>query len=326
MDTETKRFFKEAFAFSAAVILILGTINFAYSEFVLDKHVLQKKDRSYEEYFNALGANKTIKYAYFGDSHIFCDINPEFVNDSYNFAVGAENYIKTYYKLRQVLNQDKVRIQNVVLEIDLHTFSTKTTTGNFLMHELWYYRRFVPYQDISAITGKSLVDVFIRSHLPVVGVREELLTKNLERIPPLKVGWYCEKGNFSGVSNKTLAGIQRIQLHFNNQNRTSPIALEYFGKTLELARENNITVILLKSPVSKEYDEGAAYMNITKDDYYEAVFEAANQAVDEFFILDYYSSYFNNTEYFSDADHLNCHGSEVFSKKLSDDLKNLEKK
>ncbi|VVB66539.1 Uncharacterised protein [Candidatus Gugararchaeum adminiculabundum] len=329
MDAAVKRFIRDTALFLTLALALLFFINYFYESKVLPNHILEKKDQNYRLYLSSLD-KKQIDYAFFGDSHFFNGIDPHQINGSFNFGVPNENYVKIYYKLKQILEQDHVQVKYVILEADLNSLSTLTTDETRLLHELWYYHNYVPFSDIVQITGKTSSDVLARSYLPIIGARENLVVDFYhafwhQTIPELYRGWHCLNGSLPEDSDVETNALDRTDTYFKNQNITSPLALAYFEKTVRLADDNHITVILVRSPVSKPYDNATILRNITKEEYYARVFSALKNNTDDYYILDYSSLYFDYPEYFSDVDHLNCIGSEIFSRRLATDLESLNK-
>ena len=107
--------------------------------------------------------------------------------------------------------------------------------------------------------------------------------------------------------------------HFKSGERIDEMDMEYFLKTLELAESRNISIIFIKYPVTKEYNEYMKERNITRDDYYSEIFTRINSTIENYTSLDYHD-YFNDSSLFYDPHHLNINGAKLFSEKLHDDL------
>lgn len=320
---ENKKFLiKLVLIFFLIVILLIFIINLIYFNSILPKKNFYKKELIYQDYINNL-SKKEIEYAFFGDSHAFHAINPRFIPNSFNFASGAENYIKTYYKLDKIINKDQVTIDNVILEIDLQTFSSIFTEEPFLFNELELYSQFVPLKDISEIRKDSLIQIWIESNFPFLGRGKEfgVLVKDIE-FTELDLGWLKNNGNLSAV-NETEVSISNYKTTYVGYERISNLSLDYFVKTLNLAKENNITIIFIKYPYSKGYDEVLKQNNITSEDYYNIIFKKINATIDNYYILDYHDAFFDNKEYFGDPEHTNYLGAEILSKEVYMDLENL---
>jgi len=319
------KFAIKLFTFLLVLILILIVINIIYYKIVISETKTYLADKSYENYIADLD-DKRINYAFFGDSHTLNAINPEYINNSFNFGGSGENYLKTYYKLRKILHEDNVKLGSIILEIDLHTFSTYLTDPSFVLVDYWYYHRFIPYTVASNFSDKSLLGLFFESKFPFIGKGENLLKR--QKINPIYRGWAKTDWKYSDQSEQVRINnaARTANTFFDNQERISNISLEYFEKTLHLAKENDMAVVLIKYPISPEFHDQLIAKNITQEQYYFEIFSLVNATIDEYSVLDYYSLFFDNPEYFADQDHVNMWGAEILSKKVAEDLVNSQTK
>jgi hypothetical protein len=320
MKKDMITFIKKSIIFFALLLLLINVMNIVYVKEVLEKKWLYRKEIIFQEYISSL-SNKRINFAFFGDSHTSDDVNPKFIPGAFNFAPGGENYIKTYYKVKRILYDDKVKINNLVLEVDLHTFSTLLTEKPYLFNDLYLYSKFVPYNEIKKIRDDSIITLWTEANFPFVGNGEEFsILLSGSELTEIYLGWTKNEKNFSLV-NRTDVAYKKYKEHFEGKSRISDLSFEYFMRILRLARKNNINVIFIKYPVSKEYDEVITQHNITKNDYYNRIFNSTESILGQSLVLDYYDIFFNSSDYFADSDHLNYVGAEIFSKRVYQDLK-----
>jgi len=305
-------------------ILFIILLNQAYISLLLDKKIEYRKVKMYDEFISN-PANKNLDYVFFGDSHAENAINPLYIKNSYNFAIGAENYIKSYYKLKKIIKKDNITIKNIVLEVDMQTFSERTVSEGLVFDNLYLYRDYISLNNIKKIRkDDSIYKFWIEENFPVIGNGEEFRFIYFRDLSEIDLGWLNNTGNFSTAEKEI--SLQRVyDIHYNHKKRIANLTFEYFLKTLELAKENNISIILIKYPQSKEFDGYITERNVTKDDYYDYIFKEVDSMGINYRLLDYYDEYFNHTEYFGDPDHLNYVGSKIFSKKVNDDFKNYKK-
>jgi len=282
------------------------------------------KEQSYQRTVSSL-SNKELKYLFLGDSEMFYSVNPAYINDSFNFGMDSDNYVGVYYTLRKVIYRDKVKVDSVVLGIGFHTFSHNFTKPRGYLNPLWYYGD-VPYDELLSLKNPGEL---LRSYLIVIGSGEyffqggTLTPISLDpRKPEFPGGWDGQDINFSGTEESRLESARAKVGSFVNSEEDQ-VSYEYFEKTLELAKENNITVIILRFPVTKYYDQAILERNVSRDEHYGKIFSRVDSIVG-YYDLDYYSIFFNNTEYFGDPNHLNEKGSGVFSKILAGNLKRIE--
>jgi hypothetical protein len=323
-NSNVKRFCIEVFVFLIVIAAIIISVNYYYATFILHDSFLYKQEQSYLNYINGLD-DKKVDYAFLGDSNTRSGINPYYIPGAFNFGTGAENYVKSYYKLDKIINKDKLKIKYVFLEIDPHTFSTRLTDRTYLLGDLWYYSKFIPYEEISKIREISLASAWIESNFPILGNGAELRLPIIDDTNQSNIylGWLKSSGNFSDL-NKMDASLRRYGLFFDGQERISNLSLSYFMKTISLAKKNNITVVFIKYPMTKEYFDLLKEKNVLNEKsnskYYETIFKAINSTLDDYYYFDYQESYFDHPEYFADAVHMNYVGAEHLSKRLEQDL------
>ena len=316
------KFIKRMSLFLLILIILILTINLIYTKFILERSIVYRQDQIYKEYISSL-PEKKLDFSFFGDSHTMVAVNPQYIPNSFNFGIGAENYIITYYKLKRILDEG-VEINTIVLELDLHTFSGILTNEENLFSKLWFYSDFVSYNEIKEIRGGFIIGLWIESNFPFLGKGDEFrFVIDKPEVVNISFGWVENKKNFSEIENKVELAKKECRSHFGEEERISDISFEYFIKTIELAKKNDINIIFIKYPITKEDDFVLTEKNITKEDYYKTIFNEINKTLENYYVLDYYNLYFDNPEYFGDSDHLNYNGAEVFSKSLYKDLNYL---
>ncbi len=311
--------------FVIVAIILLLILNVIYAKYVLTKKNFYRKELAYQDYTS----NHTeIKYAFFGDSHTFHAIHPKYIPWAFNFGSGTQNYIKTYYLLDRVVNKDDIEVDSIVLQIDLHTFSSWLTEEPFLFNELELYSQFVPLIEVKEIRkNSSLFSLFIEAKLPIVGKGKEFGIFILPiELSEMYEGWIKNPKDFSeyNETERLKIAYEGYKVHFEGKERINALSMEYFLKTLKLAKQKGINVIFIKYPMSEEYDEVTKEYNITKDDYYPTIFNETESILGEdYYVLDYSSIFLENPEYLGDTYHVNYKGAEIISEQIYSDLISL---
>lgn len=305
-------------------ILIVSVllINQIYINTVLNNYVVYKQEKNYKEYFESLEDN-TLKIAIIGDSHPLQAVNPMYLPESYNFAASGKKYGKSYLQLRNVLKD--VKIDNILLPIDLHTFSTNYDKEPNWLNDLYIYSRFSSYKELKEVYEKG-TNIIIESYFPSIsrGVDFTQLVN-----PPwsskIIQGFVVNDNDFSQKNEKER--YERINEIYDevfiNKSRFSNITLKYFKKTIELSKEEDMNMIFIKYPYSKEYDEIIKKRGLDNEQYYRKIFEIINETVNDYHVLDYHDFFMdmsNSSKYFADADHLNTKGAEILTNKIKYDL------
>ena len=286
------------FVIITAVVIIL--VNAAYFSLVLSQKTFYKKEILYQQALSA-DPDRHFSALFFGDSHAFHAVNPEYIPDSYNYASGAENYIKSYYKLRKVLEHENVSVDTIVLELDLHTFSTRLTDQTNLFNELELYSDFVSLAEVRHVRHEPLPQLWREANIPVIGNGKEfgilLYQPALSEVNSL--GWLRNKGNFS-LDDKQAIALANYKDTFEGQERISNVSFDYFIKTLELAEQHGVNIVFIQYPYTNEYKAALTAYNITEEGYYDFIFEQVNETIDHYSVLDY-SHLFAEKDYLSEG-------------------------
>jgi hypothetical protein len=323
------KFIKSSICLSFIILIIFTLFNNIYLKKVIPKKLIHRKEASWQKYKTSL-TDKTLEYAFLGDSHVLFGLNPELVKDSYNFADVGQDYVETYYIYNKILEKDKIQINNIVAPLDTHTFSNNIRTKERLFRQSTYYSRLVPAKDFIKLKDTNRLNFIINKTFPLLGNGNELF--NLFFPPEITntyYGWISVSINFQSKNTKqrNISTEKRINLHFPNSNVESLInekSFSYFKKIAQLSQQNKTSLTFIKMPISREYNNKIIEKNIQREQYYNRIFNELDNLNIKYKVLDYYKIFFNNPEYFYDPDHLNSVGAEILSKRLATDLENLK--
>src|SRR3989338_1766355 len=317
---------KEMCIFVASFVLLFLVLNWGYVNFLDDRKIINRQLDGWEKHKNALMYG-TVPYAFFGDSHPTESINPQYIENSFNFGTYGQDYIETYFILKNLVEKEGIIIENAVLQVDLHTFSyTNVIRSNAsLFQELTYYAKFVSLENISHFTGRNIASLCFQKKFPIIGRGEEIVEVLISPMKelPIEKGWVNRSLKDSPFDMKE--GVKRkYRQHFND-----PLELrngrtfEYFLKTIDFAHKNNIKIVFITYPLPKAFDDEIILHILEIQKFYNDTFAEVNKITKEYFILDYYGIFFDKVGYFADSDHLNVAGSTNFSKRVGTDLETL---
>jgi hypothetical protein len=309
MKEHKRKFVKRGTLFLLITIITTLLINQAYISSILPQKQVFRKEAAWQVDKEQL--DNTLQYAFFGDSHTLYATNPNFINNSYNFASTAEGYIETYYKVRKIVEIDNIQLQTIILEVDPHTFSTLPRANEGLFRNLRYYTSFIPLKDIAKHKEQSVISLAIENTLPIIGKGDEILSQVVSS--DIDKGWIKSKKTFEDKDKEKIAHTQ-YKRHFTEKPQLiHQKTFTYFQELLKFAQTNDINVILITYPLSQEYLDQLQENNIDLDAFYATL-------PSTYPLLEYQNLFVNNPEYFGDADHLNEFGAEKFSKQLQTDL------
>ncbi len=324
MIDDTKKFIERMTVFLVILVTFMLILNFVFVETIAKQRVVYRKEVFFDSYLKK-NSNK-VEYAFFGDSHLLNAINPDYIPNSFNLASSGELNLEIYYRFKDYIKKG-IKFDKVFFEIDLHTFSKKP--GKFKTQIPEFHCKIIPYEDIKIIYNASLFSYWMCKYDMFFGYGGDIITRIISPkvMNMSNLGWMGFEDNFSALSDKDKQEILRIRHtgHFDDSLEIDKNSFEYiyFNKTIELAKQENLTIIFIQYPVTKDYEEYAASHNISKENYYRTLFKLINSSVKDYYVLDYSQIYFNKTYYFADPNHLSIAGSEEFSKKVNEDLKKL---
>lgn len=320
MRKDINKFSIKGILFISLFVIIVFVLNSLYINHIEKDKIIVRKELEWQEYKKNL-SDSSLDYAFFGDSHTVNGLNPEYIDNSFNFASSGEDYIETYYKIRKIIEKDNIKIKNFILEIDTHTFSSSIRTSQRLFEQL-DYKNYMSLKDLSYLKQRSQLALLFDSEIKINGKGAEIINHIFSKPNPtfLRLGWTKNTGDFS-KSNKSETALTTYNSYFKNE----PILIEkksfdYFYNILKLAKANDIGIIFIKYPMSYEYNVELERHNLSKENYYQDLFINIDEGLIDYVVLDYYDLFFEHPEYFSNSDHLNYIGSEILSRKVAEDL------
>lgn len=285
------------------ILVINGCFSFLFRK-QMEGRVVNQLDKAF--YKN----NSPIKHLILGNSHSF-SLRPLSEDSAVLFCAYGENVIQTYYRINTVIKLKYRKIENILLPFDFQYLSNNEIPN--LNIDFWV--KYIDFLDYSMVTKEYTDNLF----------------KYL-------------KGNFVPYSGQSMAVWEAINLkdeNFNGQsaqrmvadNSTNcpqeivdSIAELYFFRILDLCRQNNIGLVLIKYPYRRDYFESLQKC-FTEQQYFpslEAKIKARNQGI---IILDHSKDFIDQPELFEDGHHLNSQGQirPIFTRAIFDTLKVLGK-
>jgi hypothetical protein len=251
-------------------------------------------------------------------------VKAELFKNAHNYATPDESYIESFYKLKEVILEDKKKIHTLVIQIDNHSFSDSRSQK---YDNGYYWRDYLDYIDIAHKTsslvpiGEQLKAEFIPYFNNKNNFYNYFRNKRLFDEEITK-GFYPAKNNFNEVVDPLKTASIRADNFFEGYEVKSIILTNYLSDLVNLAKVNNINVVLVSLPISEPYIAAAAKY-IPMDEFEKLVNEVLDENNLEDNYLDYSEIYKDDLTLFSDSDHLNVTGADKFTKLLVKDLANL---
>lgn len=277
-----------------------------------------------------------------GDSHAYSGITASpFKTNPIKWVAPGEGYMLNYYKLEYGLKQFKPKI--VILPLDLHSFSSV----RYRIRDDSYWVKYADYLEVGAVAGKRLyyAKKYVKGRFfPYVGAgptindwamkdifklqKDGMMMRRELNLKPKKKKGRAKKNRAkknqvkkSQVktprqprAERTLAQT-KANMQFRNKDYFHKPMVTYFKKILSLCRENDITVLLVKYPVSRDYYQRVSEL-VPLQRFNRQVRGVLND-YDNYFILDFQNIFFSGMENMRDVDHVNKKGSRRISRKIA---------
>jgi hypothetical protein len=231
--------------------------------------------------------------------------------------VGGEHYLKTWYRMRSLLDRTDKDVRALLLPFDVASFSS-WHASNFAPEFVW--GRYVDYLEVGRVQHDpwGAVQRLVKAKLfPYAG---ELRTFNQLRTRRFGFGEDLPTGNMLSMSptERSSNGLQNAMLHLHGADPVDPSLVWAFHQLLAWAEERSIQVVLVGFPVSEEYAEWTDRTDArerVRAEVLEPLLAEGNVTY-----LDHRDLFFGRAAFFADSNHLNTPGRIAFSRRLRIDL------
>lgn len=279
-----------------------------------------------------------IDIAWIGSSHVYCDVNPEIMNNlsgknNFNLSTGSQSFSQSYLLLQEA--HKKYNIKKVYLE--MYYYVHVRGSGN--SYKVDRHFRVWDYMENSRLKQQSIYEQkpeeeFLAVYMPYVRYRSYIFDeKHIDSQIRTKTSEAYLQMNYSGNTIYHENGYveKGYSLEESGLNWAKQLSLEeepfldeakeYLIRIIEYCQENEIELILFASPT---YDL-QVYSTDNYDNYVKQINDIASA-----YDLKYYDFNLCKEEYlpiqklecFSDVGHLNANGAELFTPVLYDVLAN----
>lgn len=302
--------------------MITEKLNFLY---------VQPDEWSRAVMYHFYNSEKPIENIFLGSSHTHCDVKPSFFDrmtgeEHYNLSTGSQSFSQSYLLLQEA--NKRYNIKKVYLEM-YYYIHVKGINNYYEIEDhlrVWDYVKNsnIKYDSIKEQEPKAeLIEIY----LPFTRFRNYLfdeeyiksqvdLKRSSDYINYLYKGKW-EKGFWSTDLTMEVSDLSYSDSTIIGESPLLDEAREYLIKIIEYCKEEGIELVLFSSPIQ----ELQIYSTENYDNY---VKEIRNIA--EIHGLSYYDFNLCKSEYlpigellyFSDMDHLNSCGAEIFTKVLYD--------
>lgn len=245
--------------------------------------------------------NKKYDNLVFGHSHTECAFNDSLINNTLNLSNSGENYFYTYFKVKKVVENNKVKNVFISFTNNYIEFSSDTVEiwkDRYLDKWFTKYGAYMNHEDVSfllknnprgllnvqSITSKKYLTFLLKSKKSII----EDLSWGAFR--------YSERAKLDSLLKTKHVKTKITSFSYSKD------GLDYLDKTIKLCRENKVNVYFVRSPVHSSWDRNnEPYLQkLLRDRYKQIPF------------LDFYNFPLPNSDY-GDRSHLNYLGAKKFS-------------
>ncbi|MAM28979.1 MAG: hypothetical protein CMC13_08130 [Flavobacteriaceae bacterium] len=218
--------------------------------------------------------------------------------DFYNFSAASDSYVDMRRKLQYLIDNSK--IQRLILTVDEHNLSQYRNYSNNIDRSN-YFATVDDYNSIfDYITGQ-----YIERYIPLINPKSRDIIKIYFQ-PRRTASGPTVLWNEFDANEKEAFTQQRIDKQFTNSGR-SQLQLEALREIINICNQNNIELIGLKYPLTKEY------LNGIKDSSFRADSILISKKIK---VCDFSTLYENQDSLFANQDHLNERGGQLFTEVL----------
>ena len=316
MEKMTGKFAIRLLIFAALLVSVNFLLDHAFKWFSAHNMVNRMMDRQFKEY------DDTLTYLTMGNSHN-C-INTHILEHSFNYGSPGESYIQSYYKLKYILEKTQNKPEFLLLQSDISSFGPKIS-NRFEYNAYWI--RYINFIEVARIKkNKDVLLNWLEGHFfSYAGNYKDVKLSILYRIKFKSIDMYHgyrphrDYKNFADEKNRQQVAWDKAHLVLSKDVYFDPTIRIYFEKIMQLCQDHGVKVILVRFPEAREYYEEQAKI-VPVDKLYRDVVSLASQYPVYQGILDYHDMFFGHPDYFFDPDHMNVKGSDLFSRRIADDL------
>jgi len=318
--TMTNKTAKRFILFAALLVAVNFVLDQSFKAFSVHNILNRKMDEQFAAY------NDTLKYLALGNSHN-C-INTHILEKSFNYGSPSENYIQSYYKLKHIIEKSGKKPEYVILQADISTYGPKIA-DRYEYNSYWIdyidYRELAKVKSDRNILTKWLEGRFFSYAGNYKDVQLSILYRIKMKTLEMHNGYrpHRDYKNFADEPNKRKLAWDKANLFLSKDAYFDPSIKVYFEKILQLCQANDVKVIMVRYPMTREFHEEE--IKIVPEEKLFAEIEAITSRYSVFMgMLNYHDIFFDHPEYFFDPDHLNVKGSDLFTMQFAKDMEKME--
>jgi hypothetical protein len=312
----SRKFIIRLILFLSLLVVISIALDRSFKAFSVHNTLNNMMDRQFAEY------DDTLKYLALGNSHN-C-INTHILKNCFNYGSPSENFIQSYYKLKYILEKTGKKPEYLILQADLSSFGPKIS-DRYEYNSYWI--KYIDYRELARIkNSKDMLYHWLEGKFfSYVGNYKDVQLSIYYRMKIKQIEMYHgyrphrDYHNFADEPDKQKTAWDKANLILSKEVYFDPAIKVYFEKILQLCQVYGVRVIMVRMPMTKEFNEEEA--KLVPADKLIAEVNAITSRYPVFAgSLDYHLLFVRHPEYFFDPDHLNIMGADLFTTQLARDL------
>lgn len=309
------RFILKCILIPAAAALVIYCLNRPYKWIDADKYLDILK-------FDMLGTEyDKVQIGNLGSSHGMYNFSYDNIMEKgyvcFNFANTSQSFNYDYAVLKEYI---RYMDENSVLFIPISYFSFNNEVVNSVEAEAMSVRYY------HFLSPKNIPDynfyVDLTTHkFPVLTAGEDILKIFPDLTTVLTV--HAAESDIDVGEFARVAG-ERYSRHFDNKDEYfMPERIEELYDIIELCKENDITPVLITTPLSEYYADLVPQEFL--QEFNETIEKIASDTSVNYYDYSHDDRFYGNLDHFSDADHLTEEGAAYFTDILWDEVEELQR-
>ena len=304
--------------------LVTVAVHFALMEWFSRTAYQRLTERKYYELLDRVGE---IEVGIIGSSHARAGLRTNRVEVA-NLGMGGSYPSVMYFKTKFLIKRAQ-NLRMLVLEADDHLFFSHGIDVDKSRFEMFYdepippelgkhfeSREETPWHsmrsDIAPVIHRAGFVYLFGIEDPALGPKARRMKRKAKNAP--KSGHKSEWTNLAQEERTRLGIMRSIHFRINYQDEMVDGMKAYYERTVRMATDAGIRVVLVRFPISREYRHAIHAENARKVSRY--LQKLSTQA--DIPLLDLSAEFTNETWNFFNVDHLNSAGAEIVWKKIDE--------
>lgn len=269
--------------------------------------------------FDALPDEKKPRYLFMGDSHCARSVNDSLIEGSFNLGYYGENPVRTYYRLKVLLENENKKPEIIFLQAELSRFAYYFCRFNI---NQFFYKNYVDEWELMQNDNYDysyVLNSFKYTLFPYVEWRELMLKNTNVKEEKSQVEFLATSEKERKRSTRKFVTGDLLQGDPNSL--FDPLGLYYLEKSIELCKEKNVKLIFIKYP-STDYFINEFILFCGKNT---VAFPLQDEIIRKhgLEIWNYEQTFASRYELFFDSHHMNAKGKKEFSELLNARIQSL---